>query len=384
MTSPALRTRVYLYPEDVLVSGPRQLAELVGDLGFDGVSIALTYHRGRRVFARQGRVDTLLGGGLAFTPGEGYGRIRPVGDADSTRDALIDEFRAACADLGLGFGVWLVALYVDELVRVHSDLVARTADGGSLGSGLCPSHPESVEYVAALVRDVCERFAPDVVELEAALYPGWEPSFTQTISLVDLPLGLRRLLAQCFCTACLLVAKDAGVDGLLLQERIGQRVARWLSAESEHGEAPGADLDHLVTLRSHGAARMVRAAAAAAQPSGAVLRVLGFGDRTGLELQGFTPDGVGPAPALGLGYGTLSGQALQDRAAGIRDLLGERTAAASVNWSPSRSAATFADDVSQLAAAGADALSVYHLSLVPVAALSSFASAAHAWLEARQ
>jgi hypothetical protein len=386
---PLTRTRVYLYPEDIAFTGARPLAGLVADLGFEGVSVALTYHRARRVFARAGRVATLLGGGLAFTPDRRtYGEVRPVGDPGSTYDAALEEFRSACAERGIAFGAWLVALSIDDLVRAHPGLAARTADGGLHGGGLCPSHPEVVRYVADLVGDVSRRFAPDLVDLEAALYPAWEPAFTLTLALGGLPAEAAALAAQCLCHACLEIAGSQGLAAGALAARVREAAITGLasagvSTDVASGTRHDALAGDLVRLRSAGAAAMLEPAAEAARAAGAPLRVLGFGGRRQLEMQGFTSAGLAAAPAAGVGYGALAGAELEARRAEVARLLAGRPTAAGVNWAPGRDPESMAADVGRLLTAGTQAVSVYNLSLVPEHALATLRSAAHAARGAR-
>jgi hypothetical protein len=54
----------------------------------------------------------------------------------------------------------------------------------------------------------------------------------------------------------------------------------------------------------------------------------------------------------------------------------------SLNWFPERTPAVYADDARRVAAAGADRLALYNLSLVPEEGLHAFAAAAAAFEEA--
>jgi hypothetical protein len=383
MTTALQSTRVYVYPEDIAARGAVQVAEQVAELGFEATAVALTYHRGRRVLAGSGRVSSLLGGGLAFTPGAGYGRVHPGGEANPQVLQAVEDFRRACADRGIGFGAWVVALQVDDVVRAHRDLASRSIDGSILGTGLCPSRPDSVEYVAALVADVCRQFEPDVIDLEAALYPGWEPAYTTTISLVEVPPALGLLLAQCFCASCAAVAASVGLDATELSKRVEAAATATLADDTDPPTLSAEDRRALQELRAAGAATMVSAVSDAARDAvgrtGNATRVLGFGDAETLAYQGFTADGLAAADAVGVGFGTLQGFALDDRAQAANQLLEGRPLGASVSWSPRRDAESWMRDVSQLASRGIEALSFYNFGLVPSRALPVMGEIARAW-----
>ena len=63
--------QVFVYPEELLFVSPEALATQVVDLGCDAVSVALSYHRARRVFPRHGHVSSLGGSTVYFTPDHG-------------------------------------------------------------------------------------------------------------------------------------------------------------------------------------------------------------------------------------------------------------------------------------------------------------------------
>jgi hypothetical protein len=335
------------------------------------------------VLAGAGRVSSLLGGGLAFTPGAGYGRVRPGGDVDPQVLRAVQEFREACADRGIGFGAWVVALQVDDLVRGHRELASRSTDGDLLGSGLCPSRPDSVQYVAALVADVCRQFDPDVVDLEAALYPGWEPAYTTTISLVEVTPALGLLLAQCFCPSCTAVAASIGLDATELGRRVEGAAAAALADDADPLAMSAEDRRALLDLRAAGAALMVSAVCDAATDAtgraASATRVLGFGDAESLAYQGFTAEALAAADAVGVGFGTLQGVALRDRAHAVDELLEGRPRGASVNWSPGRDVETWARDIRELASRGVESLSFYNFGLVPSRALPAMGEIARTW-----
>jgi hypothetical protein len=384
MTTALQSTRIYLYPEDIAARGAAQVAEQLAELGFEATAVALTYHRGRRVLAGSGRVSSLLGGGLAFTPGGGYGTVRPDGEAEPLVLRAVEDFRVACADLSIGFGAWVVALQVDDLVRTHRGLASRCPDGSILGTGLCPSRPESVEYVAALVADVRRQFEPDVIDLEAALYPGWEPAYTTTISLVDVPPALGRLLAQCFCPSCAVVAASLDLDATELAIRVQAVATATLAGETDPLTLSAEDWLTLQDLRAAGAAILVRAVCAdpkdaATGTAGGATRVLGFGEAATLACQGFTAEGLAAADAVGVGFGVLEGVALDGRAQAARELLKGRPLGASLTWSPRRDLESWMRDVNELAVRGVEAISLYNYGLAPSRALAAMGEIARAW-----
>ncbi|HVU78160.1 MAG TPA: hypothetical protein VHC67_11285 [Gaiellaceae bacterium] len=361
--------QLFVYPEELERAEPAALAEQVLGLGCDAVSMALTYHPARRVFPRSGRVSLSPGGAVSFTPArERYGRLVPEPTATPELRGRVEEFRQACRDAGLGFRAWLVALHNEPLARAHPDAAARTLDGAETGFSLCPSSDDARDYVAALVGDVCARFEPDGVDLEAALYPAWEPSYTLTLVLE--PLSERALLygAQCFCAACRPLVGA-------LEERV--RGAAGPPFAPAGDDDVGDELAAARAARVESLLRSVQAAAGEVE-----LCVTVSGPAGSARLRGLAPRSAQAADRVLLGLARLSGAEIDERLRDLRPLAGDRPVTISLNWFPERTPDVYADDARRVAAAGADRLALYNLSLVPDAGLDGFAAAAAAFKEA--
>jgi hypothetical protein len=363
--------QVYAYPEELDRVEPAALAEQVLELGCDTVSLALAYHRARRVLPRQGRVSISPGGAISFTPSPArYGLLVPSPTAPERLRGAVERFREAAREAGLRFHAWLVALHSEPLALAHPELAGQTVDGSSTGFALCPSNAEAVEYVAALVGDVCDRLEPDGVDLEAALYPAWDPAYTLTLSLDELSEPARLFGAQCFCPACRrLPGLEHAADGA--------RAAA--GPPFGEGERDQGLADLLAAARAAPVERLLAAAASEAGAAGASLCVTASGPAAALRLRGLSPASVSAADGVLFGCSTLTGVLLDERLAELAPLAGDRPFVASVNWAPLRTPAALAEDALRVAAAGARRLSLYNLSLVPEAGLEAFRAAAGAF-----
>jgi hypothetical protein len=351
-----MTVQVFCYPEDAVLTGPGALCGLATGLGADAIAVAVRYHPARRWFARHGVVRHSPPGITYFRPGERYGRLRPLAIAPDEDIAALRALREEAGRHGLAFHAWTVMLHDDPVVAAHPGVAARTRDGTPTIHALCPSHPDVVEYAAALVADVCEQLHPDVVELESALYPAWDPSYVISLELAPLTGTARALAGQCFCGACTRLIEELGHD----------------PAELRHQDG----IETLRAVRAHGARRVVAATAAAAHDRGVAVRPLIFDDPVMAALQGAAPAAFEAADAVGIGCAVLSGAALTERFTGLAALAGDRPLLASLNWTPDRSAATFAADVRTVIEAGASDIALYNLSLVPETALPDLKEAA--------
>lgn len=371
--------QVFVYPEELHFVTPEELAEQILGLGCDAVSMSIVYHRARRVFPRHGAISVLTSNGVYFTPDKRrYGRIAPSVPASDELQAKVRRFREVCGERGLRFRAWLVGLHDESLASAHPDAAARALDGSTLGHGLCPSAPESVEYVAGLARDVSEQLEPELIDLEAWSYPAWEPAYTLTQALEPLSSRAELVATQCFCPSC------RALMGSLADEL--ERRTRGVAGHPFGADGAGdeAALQELAALRADGALKVAAVVAEAVHEGGALLRLLCSGRPEQLVLQGLSPTTIRPADTMGLGCARLHGAELLERFSGLRALVAgaRHSLTVSTNWTPERTPATMSDDVEALAGLGADGLSLYNLSLVPDAGLDAFRSASAAFRRA--
>jgi hypothetical protein len=366
-----MSVQLFVYPEELDATAPAALAAQALELGCDTLSVALAYHRARRVLPRQGRVSHSPGGAIAFTPQPGrYGRLVPRATAPAELRRSVEALRGACADAGVGFRAWLVALHSEPLALAHPEAAAQTLDGTPTGFSLCPSSDDAVAYVAALVGDVCAQLEPDGVDLEAALYPAWEPSYTLTLALEPLSERAALYAAQCFCAAC--------------RPRVGALEEHVRRAAGPPFGPPGptddAVAEPLATARAARVRELLEAAAAAAGPAELCATVAG--PAASARLRGLTPLSAAAAGRILLGCGPSSGGELDRRLAEVRPLAGDRPVGVSLNWTPQRTPDVYAEDARRAAAGGADRLALYNLSLVPESGLPGLRAAAAAFREA--
>ena len=363
---------VFCYPEELEHVSPAKLAEQLLRIA-DGVSLAVVYHRARRILPRHHAVSVLAGSGVYFEPDRArYGALVPRRTAAPKLAEQVLRFREACDTAGLRFRAWVVALHHDRLAAERPGAASLLLDGSPAGHGLCPSSVETIEFAASLASDVAARLGPEAVDLEAAWYPAWEPSYTLTLSLEPLGERARLLGSQCFCTSCRTLL---GPRAASLEAR-----ARAAAGPPFGDEASGDDqiAGELSAMRATGAARLVEAVAGAVHGQGARLRLFASGAPGQAALQGVSEPASAAADDLLFGCGPLAGDELTARFTALSACAG-RTGAASLNWTPERSPAAFAADVERVVTAGADGLALYNLSLVPDAGLEAFRAASLAY-----
>jgi hypothetical protein len=352
-----------MYPEDLLEQDPVLVARSVRELGLDAVSVALTYHRSRRVFPRARQIVRWSPpGAIYFTPElRRYGRLVPVSTAHPALPGRISALRRACDREGVGFRAWLVVLHHEPLARMHPALAATSADGSPTDFALCPSSSEAREYACALVADVCAQFAPDAVDAEALLYTSWEPSYTDTIALTPQMEEAAHFASQCFCVACCALASQLGIDAHSLQSATLE--AAWPHS-SRHSSTRG-PVEMLRTLRARGIERICSDVAEVAHSAGSALRILTFGHPDQLAMQGVSVLSVASADGVTLGLGTRTGAELSDALVRARDLIAGLRTYVGTTWAPGRDGPALVLDLEEIEAHGVAGVSFYNLSLLP-------------------
>ena len=154
---------LFCYPEELRYVAPDRLAEQVLELA-DSVSVALVYHRGRRVFPRHRAVSTLSTSVTYVEPQRSrYGAVVPESLAQPDLGQPVLRFREACDRRDVGFRAWVVALHDERLAAKHPASASRLLDGSPSEHGLCPSSAESVEFVAALAGDLAAQLGPETI-----------------------------------------------------------------------------------------------------------------------------------------------------------------------------------------------------------------------------
>jgi hypothetical protein len=228
---------VYLHPFD-LDALPRHggLARL-RDLGVREVALATSYHDGRWLMPwhPDGPVRFLEDGTVHFRPRADYGVLRPQASTSvpangpSPLERLLDD----ALRHGLRVRAWTVFTHNSRLGALHPELCVENAFGNRHGYALCPSQPAVQQYVAAMVGDLAAHRGLATIELEALGQMGWKHSSHHDKASFA-PSGLLdAALSACFCAACAASLAAAGHDPAELR----QQVRTLLQAAFEAGDA---------------------------------------------------------------------------------------------------------------------------------------------------
>lgn len=211
------RVSVWAYPWDVHDIGLDAALDRITQAGGNCVSLATSYHAGR--FLQPGNPRRKV-----YFPQDGtvYYRLDPARWQGRTIRALEADVVAAEGDYlaalvdrrnagGPGVSCWTVCLHNTRLGMAHPGHVMRTAHGDPHLYALCPSSPAARDYVATLVSELAEVYAPDRIELETPEFMGFSHGFHHEKDGLGLTPEEDFLLGLCFCDHCRRAARSAGV-----------------------------------------------------------------------------------------------------------------------------------------------------------------------------
>lgn len=225
-----MRHSIYCLATDLLDEGAGQVLDNVqGRGGVNGVTVAVRYHAAADLYPHNPRRKA-----ATVPPGSYYRAAATAGSPlapglsplAAERDVLAETCDAAAAR-GLEVAAWAVLLHADQAGPDHPG-VQLNCWGDPLAGALCPASPEVRDHVRAVVTEL-SAYPVTTVRAESLHYHGFRHGHHHERLLDGYgPLTLW-LLGICFCAHCLAAARERGVDG----HRVAQRVRGWVAGSLE-------------------------------------------------------------------------------------------------------------------------------------------------------
>lgn len=127
------------------------------------------------------------------------GLVPSVGDDPGLDgDAAYESLKQAAEPYGITVIPWV--LFLSQRVAEHApETQVVNATGDFVKGWLCPSRPDTIQFVQGLVEDIIERYHPPAIFIDGVRFP--EPVSN---GLID--------FCSCFCDACYKEAKARGID----------------------------------------------------------------------------------------------------------------------------------------------------------------------------
>lgn len=232
-----MRRGFFAYAWDLLDEGPRgTVRRMAEEYACTALALHGLYHHARALRPRVRGPKTVHPPGAlaAFHPrGEYYqdSGLIPAVDQELADAAVINRSREACEEYGLDFALWVVGLHNSTLGEAHSRRCVENCFGDVYTYSLCPSQPDNQRYLAGLVRDVSEQFAPDRLLFEAVGPLGLRHGLHHELFLTAWDESLELLFSLCFCPACRERAQSRGIPVVKFQERVRELTRQLLNQE---------------------------------------------------------------------------------------------------------------------------------------------------------
>lgn len=124
--------------------------------------------------------------------------------------------------LGMQVYAWVVGFHNTHLGETFPEFTVHNAFGESYRHALCPSHPETKQYVQAILADLAEGYELDGFVLESFDFPGMLHGDHHELVGTSRKSELEQLLGLCFCKTCRANAEAAGIDVSRFRQEVTQ------------------------------------------------------------------------------------------------------------------------------------------------------------------
>jgi hypothetical protein len=225
---------IYSYAWDIAEAGTSSAVQQFLALGLNTVTVAGSYHAGKflRPQGKSGKVYFPEDGTVYFKPDlRRYGAIKPVAN---TMLAERDVLRELTADKNIATNAWMVLLHNSVLGSAHPQSTTANAFGDRYIYSLCPSAPDARAYAIGLVRDITQSYPVMGVSLESIGFAPYAHGYHHEFALNRPNRWLEGQLGLCFCQHCLEGAGKAGIDAVVLRERVAKDIGGYLASDIDY------------------------------------------------------------------------------------------------------------------------------------------------------
>ncbi|CDK39089.1 hypothetical protein [Halorubrum sp. AJ67] len=201
----------WAYPWDVRDEGIDTVSSRLREIGIGEMNLATNYHSVQAFSPHNPvRKTHFAHASSYFYPDGEYGELRPQPYEGMDED-WVDSIATATDDLKLTS--WTIGCHNSRLGMAHPDLTLTSPYDDDLVFGLCPSHPDTQQYLRSLVTDLASRETFDRIELETFDY-FYGTGFGWHHQKIHAELGTlgEFLFGLCFCDHCRNIATNRGVD----------------------------------------------------------------------------------------------------------------------------------------------------------------------------
>jgi hypothetical protein len=362
-------TTGYAYSWDI--TDDPSFAARLSDLSVDRIAIATSYHSARAGTPWQrGRTSMAAETAAIYRPvRERVWRNRRLRPARASWTGHEDSAGAAIRTLAggdIGVDAWIVLTHNSQLGASAPDLSVTNCFDESYAWGLCPSHPEVVEYAATLAAECVQDLDVDGAILEACgQYGAIHQCRHEKTDAIWAP-AVARLLSICCCAGCAVSWREEGLEPAAVRLLIREEVVRLMATGdlAVSTDALPAKFTDMLLRKRHEHVDRLRKAVIEALPS--TLRLTLHADpdpwTTG-ALVGLTPTSAADVDAVVVPAWQPGDRSLDAVRRARQDVPDNGVVGAYVTAVAAARLPDIASYVDSLGAAGASELHLYHLGL---------------------
>jgi len=210
--------QLFAYPWDLADEGIESTVARIRSWGFSSIAVAVNYHTAKLLLPHNPKRKVFFPeAGRFYLPLEtdryAGETIAPLNSEWSRENAgFWERLRKACDAEGLAVTAWTIGFHNTTLGCRHPELVCRNAFGDPYYFCLCPSREEARRYVVRTTAEAAARSVIDRVFLESFHFMDFEHGYHHEMTGIFLSETAKRLLAYCFCDACMSGGTAFGAD----------------------------------------------------------------------------------------------------------------------------------------------------------------------------
>jgi hypothetical protein len=227
-----MKAGIFTYGWDLAAEGHENALGRIANAGFTDVNLATSYHAGKFLLPHNPRHRVFFpeDGALYFQPEiEKYGRIQPrVSSLVANGNDPLRDLDREREKYGLELVAWTVVLHNSWLGAHYPDCTMHTAFGDPLIHSLSPAHPDVREYFCAMVADMVDSARISAVQLESPDYMSFQHGYHHEVIPVPLDANQRLLLGTSFNPVEIERAGSIGIDTEALRDQVAAALdASW-------------------------------------------------------------------------------------------------------------------------------------------------------------
>lgn len=210
-------TYVVSHLADLIDSGLDESLDALQGVGATGVTLTVSGPGRTHLRCRAQCNPRILRsrGGYYYQPDPDFyaeTHLKPVVASWVRQRAPLDRAVAACRQRDLKLRLRLSAFEVGRIGEKHPDAAAKSVFGDVAAETLCPANPDVRALLRGTIRELCERFAPDALELTDLRYHSGALGHRGLAIGFDPGEGFLGILGVCFSESSRQAAAERDID----------------------------------------------------------------------------------------------------------------------------------------------------------------------------